>query len=203
MAIVILVRHGENDYVKEGRLAGRLPGVHLNKNGRRQAKAVAKIISKFSIKAVYSSPLDRTLETAIPIAEGLGLEVFPRPGLIELDVGKWQNKKLKKLNQKKRWKIVQFAPSRMHFPEGESFLQAQTRVVEELSNLARGYEVNDSIVCVSHADIIKLAVTYFIGLPLDNFQRLHIAPASITVLSISEMHNHLLTLNFKTSFTLP
>ena len=99
MPIILLIRHGENDYVKEQRLPGRKPGIHLNKKGRSQAQAVAKKLSQAPIKAVYSSPLERAMETAEPIAKALDLKVITRQGLIETDVGKWQGKKIKNLNR--------------------------------------------------------------------------------------------------------
>ena len=102
MTVILFIRHGENDYVKKGRLAGRLPGVHLNKKGQMQAQAVADRLCKVPIKAVYSSPLERTMETAEPLAKALGLEVIQRPGLVELDFGEWQDKKLKGLSRL-RW----------------------------------------------------------------------------------------------------
>jgi probable phosphoglycerate mutase len=203
MTIVLLIRHGENEYVKKGRLAGRLSGVSLNKRGRKQAKVVAGILGDIPVRAVYSSPLERTMETARPIAKRLGLDVIPRQGLIEVDFGDWQDKKLKKLSRSKLWGVVQFKPSRVRFPGGETFFQAQHRIVNELDELSGMHEAKDVIICVSHSDVIKLAVAYFIGMPLDLFQGLHIAPASITALLIGGSGSRLLTLNYESSFTLP
>jgi probable phosphoglycerate mutase len=202
MTIILLVRHGENKYVKKGLLAGRLPGVSLNKKGRKQANTLADLLEEAPVKAVYSSPLERTMETAQPIAKRLGLEVIPRKGLIEVDFGDWEGKKLKKLSRKKLWRVVQLSPSQMCFPGGETFHQAQYRVVKELKELSRVHDEKDVIVCVSHSDVIKLAVSYNLGVPLDLFQRLHIAPASITAMLINEFGSRLLTLNYEPSFTL-
>jgi len=99
MTILLLIRHAENDYVKTGRLAGRLAGIHLNETGRQQARAVADKLTGAPVKAVYSSPLERAIETATPIAEALNLEVTLRPNLVEMDFGEWQNKKLKGLSR--------------------------------------------------------------------------------------------------------
>jgi probable phosphoglycerate mutase len=202
MTSILLVRHGENEYVKSGRLAGRQKGVHLNSNGEKQAKTVAELLKNYPIKAVYSSPLERTMETAAPIAEALSLEIKPRDGLIEIDVGDWQNKKIKALNRLRLWKTVQNSPSRMRFPSGESFLEAQFRISQELDSLALQYGQNDLIVCVSHSDIIKLAVAYFVGMPIDNFQKLVVDPASITILNINDHGSWLKMLNYDVSFTL-
>jgi probable phosphomutase (TIGR03848 family) len=202
MPVVLLIRHGENEYVKKGRLAGRLPGVHLNAKGQEQAKALAEKLAGAPIKAVYSSPLERTLETAEPIAAALGLEVIPRMGLVEVDVGDWQNKKLKHLSRLKIWRTVQNRPSIMRFPGGESFAEAQHRIYQEIDILCSQHDAKDIFACVLHSDPIKLAVAYFIGLPIDMFQRLSIAPASITALYVGETDSRLLTLNYDFSFTL-
>ncbi|MBN2549480.1 MAG: histidine phosphatase family protein [Anaerolineales bacterium] len=201
MATILLIRHGENDYVKKRLLAGRLPEVHLNAAGRAQAAALAEKLASAPLKAVYSSPLERTVETAGPIARALNLEVILRPGLMEVDFGEWSGQKLKNLSRTKEWKIVQAAPSRMTFPEGESFLQAQQRVVTELESLARLHAPEDLFACVSHSDVIKLALAYFIGLPLDMFQRLHISPASISILQLGETGSRLLAMNYDPSMS--
>lgn len=203
MTTLLLIRHGENDYVKKGRLAGRMPGVHLNEKGHKQAQALAGKLAGSPIKAVYSSPLERAVETAQPIAQALELSVIQRPGLLEVDFGDWQDQTLKSLRRLKLWKSVIFSPSRTTFPKGESFYKAQYRIVQEISQMLAEHDEKDWVVCVSHGDMIKLAVAYFIGLPLDMFQRFHIAPASITALSLNEMSSHLLTLNYDISFTLP
>jgi probable phosphoglycerate mutase len=184
MPVVLLIRHGENEYVKKGRLAGRLPGVHLNDKGRAQAAALAEALKNTPLKAVYSSPLDRTIETATPIAEAHKLEVIPREGLLEVDVGKWQDKTLKQLARQKLWKIVQARPSHARFPEGETFAQAQLRMVSEISELCTRHKPKDIFACIGHSDMIKLAVAYYLGLPLDMFQRLTVGPASISTIHI-------------------
>jgi probable phosphoglycerate mutase len=204
MAIFLLVRHGENDYVKKGRLAGRLPNVHLNDHGKKQAQSLAEKLSSAPIKAIYSSPLERALETAQPIARALNnMEIVERPGLIEMDFGEWQDQKLKALARSKLWKLVQGAPSRMQFPGGETFASAQLRISQELVDISKLHGNSDLVLCVSHSDVIKLAVAFFIGMPLDAFQRLQISPASLTVLHVGEGHGRLMSLNYEISFTFP
>ena len=206
MTLLLLIRHGENDYVKKKRLAGRLPGVHLNETGHKQAKVVAQSLAprlkKASVKAVYSSPLDRTMETAEPIAEALNVPIIARPGLIETDYGDWQGKTLKDLGRRKLWKVVQNNPSLMRFPGGESFAETQTRMCNEIETLRNEHSEKDVIICVSHSDPIKLVVSYYLGLPLDFFQRLMIAPASITTMLIGDSGSRLLNLNTDISLTL-
>ena len=202
MPVILLIRHGENDYVKKHRLAGRLPGVHLNKKGQEQARLLAEKLADVPVKAVYSSPLERTLETAAPLAQALGLEVISRPGLIETDFGEWQGESLKKLGRLKAWRMVQNRPSLMRFPGGETFAEIQMRYVHELETICKQHEAKDILVCVSHADPIRLAVAYYIGLPLDMFQRLSVLPGSISALWITEGASQLLALNYDPAFSL-
>ncbi len=199
MPTFLLIRHGENAYVAKGRLAGRQPDVHLNENGRAQAAALAETLRGLPIRAVYSSPLERTMETAAPIAEVLRQQVHPHEGLLEVDFGEWQDKTLKALRRRKLWRTVQENPARMRFPGGETFAQAQQRIVSALESLAQTHpDPKAVLVCVSHSDLIKLAVAYYLGLPLDLFQRLHIAPASITILRMPPQGSAaLLALNYR------
>ena len=203
MPLLLLVRHGENDYVKKNILAGRLPEVHLNEKGRSQANAVAERLKSLPIKAVYSSPLERAMETAEPLAKALGLEMIQRPGLIELNIGDWQGQPLKSLKKLKVWRKVQGNPSRFRFPGGEAFLDTQQRICTELEELASLHQPKEMLACVSHADPIKLAVAYFLGMPLDHFQRLSVSPGSITALYLGEMGAQLVTLNYDLSLSLP
>lgn len=202
MPVILLIRHGENDYVKKARMAGRLPGVHLNDTGKAQAQALADKLASAPIKAIYSSPLERAMETAQPLASALSQEINIRPGLLETDIGEWAGQTLKSLRRLKVWRTVQNAPSLFRFPGGESFAETQHRVCRELEMICDGLEPKDLVACISHADPIKLAVAYYIGLPLDNFQRLAVSPASVTALHIGEASSHLLNLNFDPSFNL-
>jgi probable phosphomutase (TIGR03848 family) len=205
MSLLLLIRHAENDFVKKQRLAGRLPGVHLNETGQQQANAVAEALAfklkKSTVKAIYCSPLERTIETAEPIAAALNAEIIPRPGLIETDFGAWQNKTLKELRRRKLWKVVQNTPSLMRFPGGESFAETQTRICTEIETLRTQHTPKEIIICVSHSDPIKLAVAFYLGLPLDFFQRLMISPASVSTLHISDSGTHLINLNTDISLT--
>ncbi len=203
MPTILLIRHGENEYVAKGRLAGRLPGVHLNQNGRRQADALAQTLAPAPIKAVYASPLERCLETAQPLAERLKLPVVPRDGLLEIDFGDWQDKTLKQLRRRKLWKVVQGNPSRMQFPQGETFANAQMRVVAELEVLSGQHDPKDLIACFSHSDLIRLAIAYYIGTPLDLFQRIAVSPASISTLHLGEMGARVVHVNHSVSFEMP
>ena len=202
MPLLLLIRHGENEFVKTGKMAGRTPGVHLNERGRQQAADMATALADVKLKAIYASPLERAVETAKPIAEGRKLEVQLRPDLMDTNIGKWQGRTLKQLRRLKKWKIVQQAPSRFTFPEGESFLQNQMRVISTLDEIAASHKPKDIVAVVFHADPIKLAVAYYLGMPLDHFQRLACDTGSVTVLYLSETGAHLIKLNQRPPFDL-
>ena len=202
MPLLLLIRHGENEYVKTGKLAGRLPGVYLNERGRKQAAELADALKQIPLKAIYSSPLERAVETAEPIVEGRKLEIQLRPELMDNDIGKWQGRSLKQLNRTKIWKKVQQAPSRFKFPEGESFLATQTRIASCLDEIAASHKPKDIVAVVFHADPIKLAVAHYLGMPLDHFQRLACDTGSVTVLYLSDMGAYLIKLNQRPPFEL-
>ena len=183
-------------------MAGRLPGVHLNETGRKQVRALAEAMADWPVKAIYSSPLDRTMETAAPIAEALGIQVITEEGLSEIDVGEWQNRTLKELRRRKLWKMVHLNPSRMQFPGGESFVDNQLRMRNTLEDIVSRHNPKDLVLCVSHSDPIKLVVAHYIGMALDMFQRISISPASITGLKFSEYPTRLLMLNYEISLTM-
>jgi probable phosphomutase (TIGR03848 family) len=202
MPMILLIRHGENDYVKLGRLAGRLPGVDLNMTGLNQAKLLADKLASAPIKAIYTSPLERAMQTAQPLAEANQKEMVVRESLLEIDYGDWQGKSLKSLRRNKLWKVVQTQPSRVRFPGGESFAEAQQRVCQELENLANIHGEKDLVLCFSHADVIKLALAYYMGIPLDLFQRLVVSTCSISTLYIGKHGVRLVALNIDVSHTI-
>ncbi len=157
-------------------------------------------LASVKLHAVYASPLDRTMETAAPIAEAQGLEVQICPGLGELKVGKWEGRSLRSLRRLKMWQRVQNAPSLARFPGGESFAEAQARIVAELDTLINKHTSKKAVIaCVSHSDMIKLAIAHFVGLPLDLFQRLVVDPGSISVLAFHGGHMRLVKLNDATA----
>ncbi len=201
MPIFLLIRHGETDYNKKMHLAGRLPNVHLTQKGRQQAQSLAEMLGAAPIKAIYSSPLERTLETAEPLAKALNIEIIPTPGLLETDCGEWQGQSVKKLRRQKIWQSVQQHPALFHFPGGESIAECQHRMVQVIESVRRKYSEQDLLACFSHSDPIKQVVAYYLGLPLDNFQRLSIDVASITALQITESGSRLIMLNYNPSFT--
>ena len=196
MTTFYLIRHGHNDFVEKRKLAGRMPDVHLSAEGHRQAEALVQILSSVKFKAIYASPLERAVETATPLASDQGLEIIIREGLLEIDYGSWQGQSLKALRRRKLWPIIRNSPSLARFPEGESFPEAQARVVAELEalrSLHRGKKGN--IACVFHADPIKLAIAHYLAMPLDLFQRITISPASTSTLTVSDSGIRIIGLN--------
>ncbi|HWQ12176.1 MAG TPA: MSMEG_4193 family putative phosphomutase [Roseiflexaceae bacterium] len=193
MTVLLLIRHGANDWV-HGRLAGRIPGVRLNDEGRRQAQALASRIAHLPLEAVYASPLERTVETAQAIAVPRGLPLRLVEELQEVDYGQWQGAELKELYKHELWPGVQHYPSGTRFPGGETLGEAQVRMVAALDAL-RARHPKGIVAVVSHADIIKLAVAYYIGMHLDLFQRLEIATCSVTAIAFTRMGPRLLAYN--------
>ncbi|MCC6569975.1 MAG: histidine phosphatase family protein, partial [Anaerolineales bacterium] len=193
---LLLIRHGENDFVKSHKMAGRLPGVHLNEKGQNQAQALAEALKDVPLKAVYASPLERAMETAKPIAESHKLKIIQEPDIMDTDIGKWQGRSWRVLGLTKVWKIVQNAPSRFRFPDGESFVEAQTRCVSALERIIQKHnKPKDIVAVVFHADPIRLSVAHFLGMPLDHFQRLSCDTGSVTVIHAGEARATLVKMN--------
>lgn len=181
---VIFVRHGENEWTQTHKLAGRTEGVHLNEQGRKQAEALGRRLAKVKLDAIYTSPLERTLETAQAIAKHHRLQAQPNPDLLEVDYGKWTGKKIEKLAKKKSWHTIQHYPSGASFPGGETMYQMQTRFVQAVNNLVAQHP-EQTIVLVGHADLIKSAVAHYLGVHFDLFQRIVISTASITTIAFT------------------
>ena len=196
MTLLYLIRHGHNDHLSQGKLAGRASGVHLSEEGIAQAQRLAETLKHVRLTAVYASPLERAKETAAPIAEAQKLAVKVHEGLNEIDYGSWQGKTLKALRRRKAWPVIQLRPGLARFPDGETFTEAQIRIVSALDDIRKAHpRKNNRVVCCFHSDPIKLAVAHYIGLHLDMFQRLSIAPGSITVLKLQDRDGRLLRMN--------
>lgn len=181
---VLLVRHGTTPTT--GRiLPGRAKGLHLADEGIDQAERAATRISELRrVKALYASPMERTKETAAPIAKALGLRVRSNRGLLEADFGSWTGRKLTDLMKLTDWQQVQRYPSGFRFPNGESFSEMQQRMCGTLQDLVARHP-GQTIVAVSHADPIKAAVAHAMGTHLDLFQRIVVGPCSITAIVYS------------------
>jgi probable phosphoglycerate mutase len=197
--VVLLVRHGKTPTTGKV-LPGRAGGLHLSDEGRAQAEAVAERIAALRTDdrpgpvAVYASPLERTAETAKPIARKLGLRVRTERGLLECDFGQWTGARLNALAKKPEWAQVQRWPSGFRFPGGESFLEMQARITSAISRLV-ALHPGETVVAVSHADPIKAAVAAAAGTHLDLFQRLTVSPCSVSALAYSDAGSHVLAVN--------
>ena len=177
---LILVRHAVTAQTGP-LLSGRMPGIDLSDKGVGQAEAAATRLAKLPIAAIYASPIERTTQTAQRIAAHHSMDVSPLPGVIEADYGDWTGGKIADLAKTDEWKVVQVAPSRAQFPGGESIRAMQARMVDALDAVVAAHP-HETIVVVSHADPIKSAIAHYTGMHLDLFQRLHVSPASATVL---------------------
>ena len=192
--LVLLVRHGQTP-TTGNILPGRAPGLHLSDKGREQAEAVAARIEAIpKVDAVYASPLERTRETAAPIAKKRHLRVKVEKGLVEADFGEWTGQELKTLFKQPEWQTVQRYPSGFRFPSGESFAEMQTRITGTIDKLVARHK-GGVIVAVSHADPIKAAVAQALGTHLDLFQRIVISPCSVTAIAYGAGGPAVLTVN--------
>lgn len=182
MARLLLIRHAPTPETGN-KLTGRLPGVGLADEGRRAAQRTADRLAGIPLRAVYSSPLERTWETAEIVAAPHRLDPREERGLLEVDYGSWSGRTLRSLYKLKAWRVVQTTPSRMTFPGGENLAAAQHRAVATCERLAAAHR-KDSIALVSHSDIIRAVVSHYIGQALDQFQRIAVSPASVTVIDL-------------------
>ena len=193
MTTIFLVRHAVTSHTGS-KLTGWMEGVHLTEEGRAQAEATAELLADVPIKAIYSSPIDRTIETARIIALRHKLDVKINEQIGEVQYGRWTNRSLKSLVRTKLWATIQRWPSAVRFPEGETLREVQARAVDGIEQL-REMHPRDSICCVSHGDTIKLIVAHYLGVHIDLFQRIFIGPASVSVLNVSSYGPQILSLN--------
>lgn len=174
MSTFLLIRHGDTDVVGK-RITGRLPGIHINKQGEEQARRLVRL----QADAIFSSPLERAIETALPLSEHLGLKTEVSEAFSEVDFGDWSGLTLAELDALPGWKIFNQFRSSFRLPGGELMLEVQRRVVDELARLTKQY-LEKTVAVFSHADVIKAAVSHYMGAPLDLMHRIEIHPASVT-----------------------
>jgi probable phosphoglycerate mutase len=195
MTHILLIRHAVNDFVKSGKLAGWTPEVHLNDEGKTQAEALGQRLAEAPIKHLYSSPLERTIETAEAIRQHHPhLDIKFIEGIGEVGYGDWEGQEIAKLTKTKMWFMVQECPSRAYFPNGESMREVQMRAVNAVETLAVAHP-HDMVAVVSHADLIKMVLAHYLGMHLDHFQRVVISPASISSLLLSYGRPYVASMN--------
>lgn len=192
--LFLLIRHGQTDMIGN-RITGRLPGVSINKQGREQARRLTRL----QVDAIYSSPLERTLQTAAPLAQHLGLHVEVSEAFSEVDFGNWSGLTLKELDALPGWKLFNQFRSSFRLPGGELMLEVQRRVVDELARLAAEYP-EKTVAVFTHADVIRSAVSHYTGAPLDLMDRIEIYPASVTRIRLHEWGPKISGLNERCEF---
>ena len=199
MATVVLIRHGRTTANAAGTLAGRTPGVRLDAVGTEQAARMAERIAQLPLAAVVSSPLERCRQTARAVLRGRDLTLATEKGLTECDYGEWQGRPLKELAKEPLWRTVQVQPSAATFPGGESMLAMQARAVSAVRRLdadvEREHGPHAVWVAVSHGDLIKSVLADALGMHLDLFQRLHVDPASVSIVRYTESRPFVMATN--------
>ena len=192
-ATLFLVRHAAHDRVGTV-LCGRMPGVTLGPVGKAQAERLAMRLAREKPACILTSPLERAVETAEPIARQTEMPVEISGDLIEIDFGAWSGVDFESLSRDPSWRSWNNARSVSRPPDGETMLEAQTRIVNAIEHSRRNY-VGRSVVLVSHSDVIKGALLYYLGLPIDAYGRLEIDPASISTLVVGDWGAKILRLN--------
>jgi probable phosphomutase (TIGR03848 family) len=205
MATVILLRHGRTTANATGVLAGRTRGVRLDDLGHEQADRVAQRMAVVPLAAIVSSPLERCRQTAEAVLgaqatrNGRRLEIGRERGITECDYGEWQGRALKDLAKEKLWGTVQAQPSAAAFPGGESLLAMQARAVAAVRRhdaaIEEAHGPGAVWVAVTHGDIIKSLLADALGLHLDLFQRIHVDPASVSIVRYTPTRPYVLASN--------
>jgi probable phosphoglycerate mutase len=184
VTVLLLIRHGHTDVAGKV-LTGITRGIDLNDRGREEAAALVGRLEAVPVEAIYTSPLERCRQTLAPLARDRGLSVVARRGLLETDYGRWTGRSIASLRRTALWRTVQRSPSAARFPEGESLLEVQARVVTELQRIAAAH-ASGTVVVGSHADPIRLALAHFAGAHPDHVQRWSVEPASISVVALRD-----------------
>ena len=164
-ATILLIRHGSNPKVGKG-LTGWLPGVALDEKGRLQAEQLGLELASRSLSAIYSSPLERAIETAQPLARRLGLEIVPNPAFGEVRFGDWQGREYAEIELDPVWRKFNEFRSGTRAPGGELMLETQSRMVSGMLEIGARHR-GETVAIFSHADAIKSAICWLLGIPLD------------------------------------
>jgi probable phosphomutase (TIGR03848 family) len=200
MTRILLIRHAHSVANDRGILAGRSKGVVLTDHGKKQAIELATRLQGISAASIHISPMERCHLTMAPYLAATvpakRPKVFIVDDLSEVDYGKWTGKKLSTLYRHKLWKTVQSRPSAMYFPYGEGLAHVQVRAMRALHQAAA---TPGNQILVSHGDVIKSIVAAVLGTHMDNFQKIVIDPASVTVLDFDGVDFRVITLNSTTT----
>jgi probable phosphoglycerate mutase len=193
MTVIYFVRHGRTSFTGN-RISGYLPGIHLTDEGKAQAIRAAQYLRKKPIAAVYSSPLERAMETAAVIAGKFNLDIHKLDFLKEINFGLLQGLG-EELEQQPSWHLFLNTPSKCVFPGGESVIEAQARVVTGLDQLSQTHAPAEEIVCVSHCEAIRLALAHALKKPLDSFMEIAVDTASISSVEWEIDHQLVVSIN--------
>ena len=175
-------------------MAGRAQEVHLNSLGERQSHWLAERINSYPVNAIYSSPLTRCIETASLIARRMNLPVEPVESASEIDFGEWSGRDFQDLAPLPEWQRYNGLRSLTAPPHGESMVAVQGRLFSLFTGLCRQFP-NGYITLVSHADVIKAALVYFLGVPLDFHRRFEISPGSLSIIALDQSGPRVLSMN--------
>lgn len=193
MTTFALIRHASHALLGHT-IVGRRPGVQLGASGLREAEALAGRLEGWPIEALYSSPLERARATAAPLADRLHLEVQIAQELNEIDYGAWTNRTLADLRELAEWRRFNLFRSGSRIPGGETMLEVQERMLRLLERLGAAHP-EQTIALVSHGDVIKAALAYYLGVPLDLLQRIELGPASLSILRVEPYGPQVLLIN--------
>jgi broad specificity phosphatase PhoE len=193
MTVFHLLRHGQHNLLGRA-LAGRMDGVGMTEQGRAEIAAAAERLAREKIAAIYASPLQRTRETAEILSDRLALPIQFREDVIELDFGEWTGLTADEIRKDERWQMWSNCRSIAAIPGGESWRQVQDRVVHALFDLQRLHP-DDSVVVVSHGDVIRAGLLFALGMPLDFGTRLEVGLASLSSVRLDGSGIRVLALN--------
>lgn len=191
---LLLVRHAQHcDYGR--RLTGRAGGVRLTEEGRRQAEAVGRRLASLGLSEVQTSPRERAVETAEAIARATGTKLRVTDALDEIDFGDWTGRTVESLHDDSLWRDFNSLRATTVIPRGDWLPEVQARAIAGLLRLPDRHDDGHTVVIVSHADVIRAALTGLLGMPLDLMLRLNIDPASISVVELHGTWPRVLSIN--------
>jgi probable phosphoglycerate mutase len=194
MSDFYFIRHGHNDHLAQNLLAGRLPAVHLNDQGRAEADRLAGTLASAGIQRIFSSPLERALQTAEPTSRRLNLKIQTAPEILEINFGDWTGRSLEDLNSDPAWKNFNSYRGGIRIPNGETMLEAQSRMISFLEKLQREFP-RQNIALFSHGDPIKSVFAFYLGIPLDLFTRIEISSGSYSILRLESWGPQIIAIN--------
>jgi probable phosphomutase (TIGR03848 family) len=193
MTLLLLIRHGLTD-ATGNRLYGTTPGIHLSERGRKQADQLADRLSPVRLAAVYSSPLERCMETAEAITKGRGLEIEVLPDLGEVEYGEWTGRSFKAVRRTELWRRLHELPSSVRFPGGQTLGEVRERGVRAVEEIASRHP-RRTIAMVSHGDVIRLVLAHYAGIHIDLFHRLQVDPGSVSAVAVGDGAPRIVRLN--------